>query len=540
MAAPSYATDLTDVDTAEATTNWAESTDAAWDDGGNPTLDPDTFIQNTNSISQSMPKTTICSLLANNGSGITLPTDGAYLVWQVFLSATALDTETNGGLRVMVGSSLADFYWWITGGSDFARNPYGGWQNAAVNPTVTVDGTVGTPSGTEQYIGSAASPIAAIGKGNPHCVDVIRWGRAEIRMTNGDGTSGYATFSGAASTNDSINNRWGLLQRIDGGYLWKGLMSLGYSGTAVDFRDSNTKVLVDNTKKVTANFNKIEVNVATSRVDWTNVTFEALGTVSKGRFAMIDNADVNISACTFINMDTFVFLSNGACLNSKFIGCGIITAGDADFSGTSIEGYEGTADTSPFVWNVATDPLNDTDDMSFTKGTASTHAMEFGTSSPTTINLLNIDFSGYNASNGQTDSTFYVARTTGSVAINLSGCTGNLTYKTAGATVTVTQTTTVTLTGLRDNTEIRVYSQAVPPVELAGIENATAGSADARTFSFSLTAAITVDIRILHGASAAADGKFYENTTILNYTIPASNTSIPVQQRIDRNYKNPA
>ena len=127
----------------------------------------------------------------------------------------------------------------------------------------------------------------------------------------------------------------------------------------------------------------------------------------------------------------------------------------------------------------------------------------------------------------------------GLVTINVDSGTTPTIRNGVGASTTVNNNTTVTLTGLRDNTEVRVYSQAVPPVELAGIENATAGTADARTFAFSIAAATVVDVRILHGASAAADGNHYQNTNIESYTIPASNASIPIQQQIDRNYNNP-
>jgi hypothetical protein len=51
------------------------------------------------------------------------------------------------------------------------------------------------------------------------------------------------------------------------------------------------------------------------------------------------------------------------------------------------------------------DPDGELDNCSFTKGTAATHAIEFdATNTPTTITLRGIDFSGYNAANGNNDS----------------------------------------------------------------------------------------------------------------------------------------
>ena len=92
----------------------------------------------------------------------------------------------------------------------------------------------------------------------------------------------YATFNGYAAVNDAVDNRWGLIQAIAGGYLVKGLITFGY-GSVVDFRDANKSLIIQNTNKVTANFNTFEVRQETSRVDLTAITITALGTVSKGR-----------------------------------------------------------------------------------------------------------------------------------------------------------------------------------------------------------------------------------------------------------------
>jgi hypothetical protein len=99
------------------------------------------------------------------------------------------------------------------------------------------------------------------------------------------------------------------------------------------------------------------------------------------------------------------------------------------------------------------------------------------------------------------------------------------------AATTVDNLVAVTLTGMLDDTEIRVYTAGDPADELAGIEAATAGTTDDRSFTFSLTAALDVDINILHKDRAL--------NTYFSITIPASLTSIPVFQQTDRVYINP-
>jgi hypothetical protein len=89
-------------------------------------------------------------------------------------------------------------------------------------------------------------------------------------------------------------------------------------------------------------------------------------------------------------------------------------------------------------WNVGTDPDGYLDSTTFSKGTNAHHAIEFGTSSPTTMTLRGINFSGFSASNAANDSTLRFLRTTGTITVNLIGCTGNISYKKeSGATVSL-------------------------------------------------------------------------------------------------------
>ena len=86
-------------------------------------------------------------------------------------------------------------------------------------------------------------------------------------------------------------------------------------------------------------------------------------------------------------------------------------------------------------YNLAVDPDGELDDCSFTKGTDATHAIVFGASIPISITLRGIDFSGYNASDEQTDSTLHFLDTSGTITVNLISCTGNISTKSEGATI---------------------------------------------------------------------------------------------------------
>jgi hypothetical protein len=86
-------------------------------------------------------------------------------------------------------------------------------------------------------------------------------------------------------------------------------------------------------------------------------------------------------------------------------------------------------------YDVNADPDGELDNCSFTKGTDATHAIVFGPNVPATMTLRGIDFSGYNGTDEQTDSTLHFLDTTGTITVNLIDCTGNISSKSEGATI---------------------------------------------------------------------------------------------------------
>ena len=440
MATPTYTTDLNDITTAESITNWAELTGHTG--GGSPTNESDYFIQGSYCVSQStgVKTGTACGLQYDYGSDMSssMNTGDCFFIWHIYLAANAIDTWANGGIRFGVGSSAGNMNFWNSVGKDFGRNPYGGWQNVAIDPTYDADTTDGTPTTAYQFFGSLPNILSAVSKGNPHGVDAIRYGRGDLIVEYGE-TADYATFDGMASTNDSQSNRWGLFSFQGGTYLWKGLISIGTASNAVNFVDSNRSIIVDDCPRTYTSFNKIEINNSNSVVTWNNIVFKALGTLSPGQLDVVDNADVNFDGCSFYDMDTFVFQSNSDVTNSIFQLCSGIDSGGGTFTGTKVLTPSTSVNDSVFIWNSTNNPDGYLDDMMFTKGANAHHAIEFGTSSPTTITLRGMSFTDFNASDNQNDSVLYIARTSGDVTIQAVECTGTITYKSAGANVTITQ-----------------------------------------------------------------------------------------------------
>jgi hypothetical protein len=527
VTAPSYTEDLTDVATGDEGSGWAEFTGNSYNAQGVPVYtDADyPYIQGSYSVSQTCTKTGMGSLGYNYGAGTGgHGTDGAYFVWQNFSSPPACDVYASGGLRIVVGNDLANFKAWYVGGRDKGRYPYGGWQCNVVNTTVSADDTAGTPTSTEQYIGSAVKVTTGISKGDPHQVDVMRFGRGSAIFEYGE-VGNYCTIAGFAAQNDNTSYRWGLIQVVPGGYLWKGRMALGTASNAVSFVDSNKIIFIDWTPKVTANFNTIDVVNASSSISMTGFQFVCLDTTtaSKGRWITTNNATVTLTSCTFTDMSTFAFDTNTTTSQCTWTRCGQITPAGADLSYALIDSSTAAADTGAVYWNVATDPNTKLDNSIFIKGTNAHHAIEFGTSAPTTINFTNMTFTGFNVSDGQNDSVLLFpdkgTDTTWTVAHT--GTSGTLSYKKArsGDTVNISSSVTITITvkdqggNLLDSVQTAIYKTS----DRTQIMNEDTSSGIA-TENYTGSTPVEVEVRCRKASSGATKYKNYSSIQTVGTT----------------------
>ena len=444
MTAPSYSTDLQTVTLCDDTGTWDEMTGRS--SGGGDTLEDRAYIQGNYCISQSTGVATgrTTGLEFDYGSNISWTSGWVFYVWQYWQAPIAIGAWADGGMRFAVGDASGNFYAWNTMGNDTHRNPYGGWQNTAVDPEYTPDETIGTAptAGNYRWFGSTPYILSAVSKGNPHCVDAIRYGRGTIEAIYGEGGD-YATFAGMAAANDIYTARWGIFAYQQGSYLFKGVLSLGTDSNAVNFVDANRSIVINDTPRTYLDFNRIEIRNASSVVSWSNIGFKSICTLSPGRLEVVANATVDIDGCSFQDMDTFIFLSNSDVTNTIFKTCKTVTAAGGLFTGCSFLTPSVAADASALNWNISDDLDGLIDGSVFSKGTNAHHAIELGASSTNTLTIRDVTFTGFNASDGQNDSVLYLADKGSDTTwtIGCVKCTGTVSYKKAraGDSVTITQ-----------------------------------------------------------------------------------------------------
>jgi len=538
MAAPNYSTDLQTINLAQDTGTWDELAD--WAGGGTIYTDEtDYYIQGGNCTSQICTKTGAqdeTSLVVDYGSDLSASfTAGETCVfmWQVFLPANAVANWDGGGLRLIVGADLNNFDAWRVGGNDVGRNPYGGWQNVVVDPSNTPDyqddGATGN-GGTYRWFGSGLYLDAAIGKGAPHGVDAIRYGRGTLTVSGGDSGNGYGTFAGMAAANDDSNARWGLFQEQAGVYLWKGLMSFGVSGTnqnACDFRDSNVNITIDIAPRTYRTFNRIEIHQTTSRVDWTGINISSLppsGYDTPGDLVVVDNADVNFDGCSFTDMGEFTFQSNSTIDNTTFRRCEQVDWGSAAFDGCTFETTRASA-------AIYTEDLADIDNCTFTGGDEGNNAIHMAASG--TYTFIGNTFSGYGASGSPSAAIYHDSG--GHLEINVQGGDSPTVYNVGASTSEVNNPVILTLSGIVSGSEVRIY-EAGTITELDGVEDSYLDDGTGITtkfeYPYTYVASTYVDIVIHH--------IYYEYYRLESYLLLASSTSIPISQEWDRWYSGTA
>lgn len=426
MAAPVYSTDLITLATADEVSGWVSLTGTdgngkAYNAQSAPAYQNNDYasIQGSFSVTQDCTVNNSVGSLAYPAGGITVPTDGAVFVWHNFSTAFCMGTYAQGGQRVVIGSGLNDFKVWNVSGNDVENTYYGGFLNHVANPTVSTDTTAGTPTSIINYIGSAVYVVKGMAIGRPHQCDAIRYGRGASIFEFGDGTLGYANIEDFATKNDLQANRWGLVQKLYGGYLFKGKMQLGSATNVVNFTDADRIVFIQWTPKVTQGFNCIEVQNAASVISMTRIQFVTLSpatTASRGNWINTANAVLALSACTFSDLYTFTFGSNTTVSGTTFNRCNRIIQASSTITGCTFN----KSDSSSTVLsnNLSTITLN-----TFVSS-GSNHAIEATT--PGDFNWNNTA-TGYASVNGSTGNEIFY---------NNSGGLINLTRQ-AGTTVTV-------------------------------------------------------------------------------------------------------
>lgn len=534
MAVPSYTTDLTDISTAESTTNWS-----AYGGGASGlAVNPDSAMQGTNCVGKQVSAADKGQYY-DNGSGITLGTGDHIFQWIFCTTPGLTDTRANKGVSVFIGTTSANYCQYHVEGN----NTYGAagrvgkcypidYSVRSTNASEPYRTATGTPGANPQLFGGGLVTTASV-KGENCCIDANRYGTGMYLTAGeltaaGDGSNNPCTFAGAQTTNDYNDatngyNRWGIFTLVGGSYEMQGTFAIGQnnSGTATlaRFQDSDRNIVIVDTIHAASTFNKIIIDHASTYCYWTNISITALGTTAPGQLTVTSNDPIfEATGGTWTNIGAITLRSNTVLTGVTMRGTGLITQNSADITDCLIDASANT----PAVLSNAPNLISGCTFVSAGTG----YAIEITT--PGTYTFAGNTFSGYGTT-GTANAAIY-NNSGGAVTLNITSGGSTPTYNNGtSATTTINSNVSITVDGLKDNTEVRVYN-AGTTTYIDGIEDATSGTTNDRFFTFSVASGTAVDIRI-HNVT-------YEATAVLNFST-TSDTTIPISQRFDRNYSNP-
>ncbi len=396
-------------------------------------------------------------------------------LWFNTINLPYMEDEAGGGYEFFMYDGSTTEYKTVFGSDTY----FGGWINIIISCDLYTTLTLANV----QRWGIRANHTGNAANKTNSWIDALRYLDGYYITGGSSGDKVRLTNIASADRGTTTLYGYGIVNEIEGLYICTGTLQIG-NGSTTTYFEMDGQVLYWSDQLVASGLYSFDGNGSGCNIVIVNSVLGSSGTTDSTRFALDMStgspSSVSITGSVIRRAAAVTFTSGQTVTGNTFLDCGQITPGGADMTGSSVSGYEGTSDTAALVYNVAADPDGELDDMTFTKGTASTHAIQFGTSSPTTMTLRNVAFSGYNASDSQTDSTLYFSRDTGTVTVYLVGCSGNVSYKSAGATIVLIQ----------DPVTVKVTAKNVSGTELSGVRVFVKASDGTGPFPFEETVTI--------------------------------------------------
>lgn len=460
--------------------------------GQGASTNTDIFIEATQSIARRTDNATVKGFSV--AAGATTDLSGAEEHVGFWLWITQWAQVTN--IDAIIGSSSANYDEHTI---PLAQYPdLGGFIRAWISVARTPDGTAGaglTATSASEY-GTQCSIGNVGGSAQNQVLDAVH-SSSNVDGLLWDGTGG--DFDAFATFEDT--NRTGVIITSNGIFFALARVNLG-SATATTFTDSAFVVVFPDNDLCTSTFMGVTFDLqnASTAITLTNGSFQAanIASTNKGDLLVTGSSGaLTWSGASIVGLRVIELTTGVALTGGSIVSCGQVDAAGATLVGTSVADYTGATGTAALLWDVATDTDTYLDDMMFTKGTGTTHAIELGPNCPTTITLRGHEYDGYQTiTQQQNDSTIY-NNSGKTVTINVSGGDTPTYRDGTGASTVVQNTVTVSCTVV-DSDGVAVQGVRVRFEESAGGTLINQGTTDATgLFSFSYNYAGDIDVDLI-------------------------------------------
>ena len=400
----------------------------------------------------------------------------------------------------------------------------GGWFNAVINCDMTPSSGTQPTLTTITRIGIRMTLSIAAKNQQNTWVDHVYTG-------TGLQISSDATFTLAdiLSWDENTTNGMGMIRRIGGVYYLVGSLVFGVATgtTACTFADTGQAIVFED-RPVSTTLYKIEVldngtgttsftlGAKSGTVGISGCLIRPQSLTQTAKYDLVfNNTNVDrvmLYGCTFLDADSTTLPANATyveVLNCSFESCGTVECNTAivkycNFISANDIGAKLTSASHNFTYN---------------------NIIACHRGVEVTISSTNFPFNNCTWTGCSHD--IYYTAASGNIDIYCTSSNASTSDITGTGTVTFHNSVTLTLTGLIDDSEIRIYSHGTT-TELDGVEECDATFA----FVYEYAASTYVDI-VVHCTT-------YEYYRVENYLLQNTSTSLPIMQKLDRVYSNPA
>jgi hypothetical protein len=445
--------------------------------------------------------------------------------------------NTTDGLVIRIGDTTTTYYDLVAAGSaapvtSMQSYPVqGGFIIVPMNPNVAGyrNATTGTPDLTSvDYIALVGKFAASTAKSENVGLDAIDLGTG-LTMVGGEAADTDGVFEDFRLADEGTTaNRWGYVTSANGILNVFGRLKFGTASGVCIFDDSN-KTIVFPDGMFDVGFSGLEIDLGAA----SDISIDSCTFLGRGDTTTVDTRPIltatsstgtfSSTSCTYDNFNEITLSS--ACT----ITGGVISKTKKLYqNGSTLDGVTINA-AVPGVGVAFVESDNPSNIKNSVFNFSEGHAFEITTAG--TYTLDNLKFNGY-GSNETTSSAIY-NNSGGAVTLNLSGGTSLPTVKNGtSATTTIPTTSTLTLTGLVNPSEVRIFDNASPQTEVGGQETITTGT---YTLNINISTYPSINIAILDAGATPA----VKNIFLSDIDMSSGDVTLPIQQQVDRQYNNP-
>lgn len=507
MAAPVLSHDGTVVNACDSTTGWS---------GG--AVDTELFQQGTGAIGGKAGSGVTAFVVTATAADFSVggAAEGEHvLIWLTSLTPGKLTTLANGGQRLRVGTSATvygDHYLagndsYIPVGASFI--PYAvdmARDFDAVAGGLTLTGNPAQLSACDTFGAANNADSGIMGNFANFLIDQISRGFG-IQLVDGDaGTPG--TFE--AMLDYDVTNSFGWLVPIPGGIGAQGKLLLGSTATACYVRsDGESVVFLD--RPVAAGHYELLIDNASSDVDISNGSISAANPASAPWRLAVTAGTFTSSGQTYRGAEQGVDLNS----TSTLTGCRVAESGTVVQNGATLDG--GTViDGSTAVVALEADSVADLAGITLSNND---RALDLGTGAgPFTVDQITF-----------TGNTMDIrVNNAADVTVNLSGGSNAATAENIGAgNVTLVSAVSVTFDPVNTGSAVTVAKTADQTVMHDDAPTTGTSSAFSYDGADAGTEVLVVIVDVTFGVVEFA------------YTLPATDTTVPISQLFDPTFANP-